>query len=88
VCVIACEWVVWAIVVPCVRGCVVWQTDGLTPLYIASRNGHVEVVRALVGAGAAVNQATVREYWGGCWCSGVGGWSVFGSQHARAVLCA
>jgi hypothetical protein len=39
----------------------------------------VEVVRALVGAGAAVNQATVREDWGvrvlvlgcacvDCWC--------------------
>jgi ankyrin repeat protein len=46
--------------------CVVWQTDGRTPLLMASQNGHVEVVRALVGAGAAVNQATVREDWGGC----------------------
>jgi hypothetical protein len=90
VCVIACEWVVWAIVVQCVRAsvCVVWQTDGWTPLCIASQNGHDEVVRALVGAGAAVNQATVREDWGGCLCYGVGGWLVFGSQHARAVLCA
>jgi ankyrin repeat protein len=41
--------------------CVVWQTDGFTPLYIASQNGQVEAVRALVGAGAAVNQADVRE---------------------------
>jgi hypothetical protein len=67
--------------------CVVWQTDATTPLYIASQNGHDEVVRALVGAGAAVNQAGVREDWGGCWCLGVGGWLVFGSQHARAALC-
>ncbi len=68
--------------------CVVWQTDGWTPLCIVSHNGHVEVVRALVGAGAAVNQAEVREDWGGCWCSGVRGCVVFGSQHARAAVCA
>jgi ankyrin repeat protein len=42
---------------------VVWQTDGRTPLYAASASGHVEVVRALVGAGAAVNQASVRDNW-------------------------
>ncbi len=41
--------------------CVVWQTDGSTPLYAASLNGHVEVVRALVEAGASVNQAKVRD---------------------------
>jgi hypothetical protein len=75
-------------VCPYVRGFVVWQTDGWTPLCVASQEGQVEVVMALVGAGAAVNQATVREDWGGCWCYGVGGWLVFGSQHARAVLCA
>ena len=67
--------------------CVVWQTDGLTPLYAASHNGHVEVVRALVGAGAAVNQAAVREDLGGCWCSAVRWWLDAGSQHARAALC-
>jgi hypothetical protein len=67
--------------------CVVWQTDGWTPLFIASHNGHVEVVRALVGAGAAVNQAAVREDLGGCWCSGVRGWLDVGLQHARAALC-
>jgi hypothetical protein len=43
---------------------VVWQTDGATPLYVAGLNGHVEVVRLLVGSGAAVNQARVREDWG------------------------
>ena len=41
-----------------------WQTDGATPLFIGSQNGHVEVVRALVRAGAAVNQARVRDGWG------------------------
>ena len=35
------------------------QTDGATPLLIASQEGHVEAVRALVELGAAVNQATV-----------------------------
>ena len=35
------------------------QTTGTTPLYIASQNGHVEAVRALVELGAAVNQAKV-----------------------------
>ncbi len=35
------------------------QTNGATPLFIASQNGHVEAVRALVELGAAVNQAMV-----------------------------
>ncbi len=89
-CVISCEWVVWAIIVLCIRLCVVRQADGRTPLYIASLNGHVEVVRALVGAGAAVNQAKVRYYLGGCWCPGVRGLFklVFGSQRARVAMCA
>jgi hypothetical protein len=69
--VIACEWAFWAIIGFHVRVCVVWQTDGFTPLYAASESGHVEVVRALVGAGAAVNQADVRDDRGGCLCSGV-----------------
>ena len=56
-------------IVGCVRVSGVWQTNGCTPLYVASDNGHVEVVRALVGAGAAVNQATVRDGCCGCWCS-------------------
>jgi hypothetical protein len=87
-CAIAYEWVVWAIKVLCVLVCVVWQTDGLTPLHAASWQGHDEVVRALVGAGAAVNEAAVREDLGGCWCSGVRGWLDVGSQHACAALCA
>ncbi len=70
----------------CVRVCAIWQTDGWTPLHAASREGHVEVVRTLVGAGAAINQTVVREDWGGCWCWGVRVWLVFGSQHARAAL--
>ncbi len=38
-----------------------WQTDGTTPLYIASQNGRVKVVRALLGAGAVVNKSWVRD---------------------------
>ncbi len=37
----------------------VWQTDGWTPLLIASEKGHVECVRALLDKGAAINQAMV-----------------------------
>ena len=86
-CVIAYEWVVWAIMLLCVLVCVAWQTDGATPLYVASEKGHDEVVRALVGAGAAVNQAAVREDLGGCWYSAVRWWVDVGSQRARAALC-
>jgi hypothetical protein len=39
------------------------QMDGATPLFVASQNGHAEVVRALVELGGAVNQATVGS-WG------------------------
>jgi hypothetical protein len=38
---------------------VVLQTDGWTPLHSASESGHVDCLRALLGGGAAVNQATV-----------------------------
>ncbi len=38
---------------------VAWQTDGCTSLYSASEKGHVECVRALLGEGAAINQAMV-----------------------------
>ncbi len=34
-----------------------------SPLYVASQNGHVEVVRALLGAGADICQATVSWAW-------------------------
>lgn len=53
--------------------CVVWQTDGWTPLFAASDTGDVEVVMALVGAGAIVNQAKVRDDWWtvGAWCAWV-----------------
>jgi hypothetical protein len=42
----------------------VGQADGSTPLFVASQNGHVDVVRALLqaGAGAVVNQVAVRHY--------------------------
>ncbi len=36
-----------------------WQTNGNTPLRVASFKGHVECVRALLGGGAAINQADV-----------------------------
>jgi hypothetical protein len=39
------------------------QTDGRTPLHIASKFGHIDVVRALLAAGAAVNQTMVRCRW-------------------------
>ena len=38
---------------------VVVQADSWTPLYVASLNGHVDAVRALLDAGAAVNRAAV-----------------------------
>jgi hypothetical protein len=38
---------------------VAWQTNGATPLFIASQEGRVECVLALLGGGAAINQAMV-----------------------------
>ncbi len=34
------------------------RNDGVTPLFIASQNGHCDVVDALVGGGADVNKAS------------------------------
>ncbi len=42
-----------------VRVPVTWQRTGATPLCVASEKGHVEVVKALVKAGAALSQAEV-----------------------------
>ncbi len=36
------------------------QADGATPLFVASWNGHVDVLRTLLRAGADVNKAMVR----------------------------
>ncbi len=38
-----------------------FQVNGFTPLYIASQKGHVEVVSALLAAGANRDAATVRR---------------------------
>ena len=81
-----CEWeVAWAVIMGCVRVSGVWQTDGCTPLYAASFDGHVEVVRALVGAGAAVNQARVRDDW---WVLGGFVHGVFADGSFRVAACA
>ncbi len=37
------------------------QTDGATPLQMASMEGHVECVRALLDGGAAIDQANVSD---------------------------
>ncbi len=55
------------------RGFETVQAYGASPLFIASQNGHVEVVQVLLGAGADVGQATVS--WGmqrGVGCVGYG----------------
>ncbi len=54
VCVLRWVSVVWFV------GCVL-QTNGRTPLFLASGNGRVEAVRALLDAGAPVNQASVSQ---------------------------
>jgi hypothetical protein len=56
-----------------------WQTSGATPLFIASENGHVECVLALLDGGAAMNQARVgstssmARHRGGCVCGALWG---------------
>ena len=37
------------------------MTNGITPLFIAAQEGHLEVVRALMKAGADVAAASVAE---------------------------
>ena len=37
------------------------QADDSTPLYVASKEGHLNVVKALLRAGVAVNEAMVRD---------------------------
>ncbi len=54
VCVLRWVSVVWFV------GCVL-QKDGRTPLFDASLSGRAEAVRALLDAGAAVNQASVSR---------------------------
>ncbi len=46
------------------------QTGGFTPLFVASQNGHVEVVRILAGANASLSMSSVRTLgWCCCWQS-------------------
>ncbi len=65
---------------------VAWQRSGTTPLYIASQNGHVAVVEALMKAGAALNQATVCDCMPSCAAGPVCGvhGCLWGSAHGRA----
>ena len=44
---------------------------GFSPVYVASQNGHTDVVDVLVKAGADVNQVTTKVCqwcWKGCYC--------------------
>jgi len=70
----------------CVPCAVASQANGATPLVVASGNGHLECIRALLTWSAAINQATVgyscptalyglglcgsREFLGACVCRG------------------
>jgi ankyrin repeat protein len=40
------------------------DTDGSTPLHCAAWKGHVETVRALLDAGAAINAHSQNGHWG------------------------
>jgi hypothetical protein len=78
---------------------VVFQTTGVTPLHIASMNGHVECVRTLLDRGAAIDQAKVScptwtaEYCGSCVGAGMSGThrvcmcSLWGALGWNAVEC-
>jgi hypothetical protein len=66
---------------------VVLQTDGATPLFIASQSGHVECVRALLGGGAAINQARVSYASSMArHCGGYSRWDLWGFAHASVHL--
>ena len=41
--------------------------DGGTPLIIASRQGHIHIVKILIGNGADVNKAEGVRQWMYCW---------------------
>ncbi len=63
------------------------QIDGVTPLLIASLNGHVECVRALLGGSAAINQAAVGAACSLALLRGGSGWGrMCGSLRARMCL--
>jgi hypothetical protein len=66
---------------------VVWQTDGATPLFLASEDGHVECVLALLRGGAAINQATVGSVWSTTWpCGGCVRGALVKTACARSIL--
>jgi hypothetical protein len=46
--------------------CRITQLDGMTPVHAASENGFAAVVKALIHAGAALDQAKVcgAVFWG------------------------
>ena len=57
----------WRLLVVCGDD-VVMQDDGMTALWTASKNGHADVVRALLASGAAVNQSRTVSMCGVLMC--------------------
>ena len=54
------------------------RQNGASPVYIASQNGHVEVVRVLIAAGADVKACReVRGCMGGLWASEARWWRLW-----------